>query len=121
MIAIFLFLKFRRQIIRFGVGLIYKSFRMLLSIPRYLRFPQRNRRPQQSPIRLRPRPPLPISPKKTALDVSAICVICQDQPKCVVLLPCKHLCLCKDCNDNYFNGFCPLCRTNIQKKLIVFI
>lgn len=29
MIAIFLFLKFRRQIIRFGIGLLYKSFRMV--------------------------------------------------------------------------------------------
>ncbi|KAL5279096.1 RNF26 family protein [Megaselia abdita] len=128
MISIFLILKYRRQILRFGQQLLSKIIRMILRIPTYLRsfLPQRDRRrvavapiPQRSPIRLRPT--IQRSPVKTALDVSPICVICQDQPKCVVLLPCKHLCLCKECNDHYFHGFCPLCRTNIQKKLIVFI
>lgn len=52
------------------------------------------------------------------------CVICLQEKSCILLMPCKHLCVCKKCfdlfkkNGNYFN--CPLCRTRIQNELEIF-
>lgn len=54
------------------------------------------------------------------------CVICQDQPKSVLLLPCRHLCLCKDCKDFMFgqnatHQNCPLCRRSVHQTIETFI
>ena len=58
----------------------------------------------------------------TSIDTeSRLCVICQTEEKTVVLLPCRHQCLCKHCanNDQVIN--CPLCRESIQDKIVVFM
>ena len=49
------------------------------------------------------------------------CVVCQDHPKNVLVMPCKHMCLCIDCarsivgNRNAQRRICPLCRCKITK------
>jgi len=50
-----------------------------------------------------------------------MCVVCQGNEKSVVLLPCRHVCLCKDCanNDNIVD--CPLCRERIRDRIAVFM
>ena len=50
-----------------------------------------------------------------------LCVICEDGKKQVVLLPCKHMCLCKACADFDKIKECPLCRTKVETSLTVFI
>lgn len=70
------------------------------------------------------------------------CVICLDGDKCIVLMPCKHLCVCEEC---YFNGdldgegggsssrgqvgrnprkkclqTCPICRSHVLHYLKVY-
>lgn len=50
-----------------------------------------------------------------------LCVICEDGKKQVVLLPCKHMCLCKACADFDKIKECPLCRTKIDDSMAVFI
>lgn len=52
-----------------------------------------------------------------------LCVICQDQPKNIMLLPCKHLCMCMNCclTLQYNDNSCPICRNVILDSWQVFI
>ena len=50
-----------------------------------------------------------------------LCVVCEDDKKQVVLLPCKHMCLCKACADFEKIKECPMCRTKIEDSMTVFI
>lgn len=49
-----------------------------------------------------------------------LCVICQEREKSVVLLPCRHLCLCDTCSLHDALDMCPLCREPIAHKISVF-
>ena len=49
-----------------------------------------------------------------------LCVICQEREKSVVLLPCRHLCLCETCSSHDDLGQCPLCRRPIAHRISVF-
>lgn len=70
-----------------------------------------------------PSSPPPPPPSTTSPDTEQEkCVICQDQRKTVLLLPCKHLCLCKGCKDfmlrrDAASPSCPLCRRGIHSTI----
>ena len=49
-----------------------------------------------------------------------MCVICQEERKSVLLMPCRHLCCCKDCSRRSELIQCPLCRNAITQKIDVF-
>lgn len=38
------------------------------------------------------------------------CKACRANEVCMLLLPCKHLCLCKDCESKL--SFCPVCQSS---------
>ena len=47
------------------------------------------------------------------------CVVCLEQPRTVVFLPCAHLCVCLACSAQLSS--CPICRTHAQKTIRVFV
>lgn len=55
------------------------------------------------------------------------CVVCQDRQKNVLILPCRHLCLCLQCANQiaraHFidNRVCPLCRTRIKTIMDIYV
>ncbi|XP_035828934.1 uncharacterized protein LOC106013526 [Aplysia californica] len=55
------------------------------------------------------------------------CVVCQDQIKSVLVMPCRHMCMCVLCADQIVRSrvsnrrVCPLCRTKIQKVMNVYV
>ncbi|XP_075974480.1 uncharacterized protein LOC142975507 [Anticarsia gemmatalis] len=53
----------------------------------------------------------------------SLCVICQERQKCVLTLPCRHVCLCTDCCRRLY-GYqrtCPICRTFIYHSVTVYL
>ena len=47
-----------------------------------------------------------------------LCVICLDARRTMLLLPCRHLCLCAGCAKKCRS--CPLCRMGVEKVVEVF-
>jgi len=71
------------------------------------------------------RRPLLASPAKpelvveTAIEVT--CSVCLQRPKSVLLLPCRHLCLCPQCSAELPKAVCPLCRSEVQDRIETFV
>ena len=69
-----------------------------------------------------------VEARKSTLMLSSIvqqqeqrlCVVCQEKDKSVVLLPCRHLCLCEICSSHDDLSHCPLCRRPIAHRISVF-
>ena len=53
-------------------------------------------------------------------DTEKACVVCMEGNKTVLLLPCKHLCVCSGCSDRVELTHCPLCRVGIESKIKTF-
>ena len=54
-------------------------------------------------------------------NLNRLCIICQDREKSVVLMPCRHMCLCAECSNHSTINSCPKCRTVIARKICVFV
>lgn len=54
---------------------------------------------------------------------SKLCVVCQDRRKCVIILPCRHLCLCMECCTVVRSelGTCPVCRQVVRRTLKIYV
>jgi hypothetical protein len=52
-----------------------------------------------------------------------LCVVCQDRNKCVILLPCRHLCLCTQCSIiiKREHGKCPMCRQDARRTMKIYV
>ena len=60
--------------------------------------------------------------EKYQLEDTSLCALCLDVPKCVVLLPGRHMCLCAGCSGSVANGDpCPICRTPVADRIETFI
>jgi hypothetical protein len=49
-----------------------------------------------------------------------LCIICQQEPKQVVFLPCRHLCMCQLCSQAMPRNLCPVCRGTVTGKMGIF-
>jgi hypothetical protein len=47
------------------------------------------------------------------------CVVCFTNPKNVILLPCRHYCICQQCSESikYHTNQCPICRENVSRYI----
>jgi len=45
------------------------------------------------------------------------CLVCMTDPKNTILLPCRHMCLCRDCLLKMVTAKCPICRTTIDQHI----
>ena len=52
-------------------------------------------------------------------DADGVCVVCIENPKDTVVLPCRHMCMCSECAQAVRNqrGKCPMCRTDIERLM----
>ena len=50
-------------------------------------------------------------------SAQSCCVICRSSPKRVVLLPCRHMCICDACTPPCV---CPICRCAVESSISVF-
>lgn len=53
------------------------------------------------------------------LDEQHACVVCMNAPRCVVVQPCSHLCLCADCAETFPR--CVMCDQLVAERLYVFL
>ena len=58
--------------------------------------------------------------RRTEVPEDQACVVCTERVKEVILLPCKHRCLCQVCADKVGLGLCPMCRTPIEELIVPF-
>jgi hypothetical protein len=49
------------------------------------------------------------------------CCICLSSKKCVLFLPCKHICTCEECGIDRKLSSCPVCRIVIHSRTKVFL
>ncbi|XP_063705244.1 E3 ubiquitin-protein ligase RNF26-like [Culicoides brevitarsis] len=75
----------------------------------------------RKPLRRETRSP----PKKKTSPIKPdlSCVVCLDQKKTVLVLPCRHLCLCRRCSQQIpsMNYSCPLCRNTISQTIDTYL
>eukprot|EP00452_MALV-II_sp_L67-6_P000099 gene99-183_t len=52
-----------------------------------------------------------------AEDADKLCCVCLDAQKCVLTMPCNHVCLCLGCFDMLERPNCPLCNSRVYQYL----
>jgi len=53
-----------------------------------------------------------------------LCVICQDREKCIMILPCRHLCVCQVCQRPLLQQqpvTCPICRRAVRQTIKAYL
>lgn len=52
-------------------------------------------------------------------DSETECMICYDQPRSVLFLPCRHFCVCSSCFRLLRDERCPLCRSVFSAHILL--
>ena len=63
-------------------------------------------------------------PAAPAVEEEALCVVCMDERKQHVMMPCMHMCVCEACAQRLLDAqtppLCPVCRTPVEQTTRVF-
>ncbi|KAB0795950.1 hypothetical protein PPYR_10011 [Photinus pyralis] len=113
-------------------GIIYQKVQLLLQMigRSFSRFQLPVRRAQYRNANPRPVPPPSDKSESSSSDDELdyqsnrnLCLVCQDSSRCMLLLPCRHLCLCEQCVGRIRNYAynCPLCRSAVEETMKVFV
>jgi len=70
-----------------------------------------------APYTIPERTPKPPNPNSAGFG---LCVICLENHVNVLIIPCKHVCVCSQCMA-FVHDTCPLCRADIRDKWNVFL
>lgn len=54
------------------------------------------------------------------LPENQLCVVCKQNPREVILLPCGHVCLCEDCSETIGTN-CPVCRSQVTSQAAAYL
>jgi len=46
-----------------------------------------------------------------------LCAVCRDEEKCVLFLPCRHVCVCETCRGRLRPYRCPMCQEPVQQHV----
>ena len=68
----------------------------------------------------RSQPQYSLPPPAAAPAESSLCVACREKARTVLLLPCRHLCLCAACSGRVAER-CPICRGGIEERVDVLM
>lgn len=144
LISIYLIIRYRRHVLK-GLKFVHRTIAMgilyffcnivtgILAVADFLAIISNSLRNfipniwRQSSIRGNP-PSSSISSSSSSssssikFDQFNFCVICQDKMKTVVLLPCRHLCLCQECYKQLrrYKRECPMCRKPYEYSIQVY-
>jgi len=58
--------------------------------------------------------------QSSASDDEHLCVVCEDAKKQVIILPCRHMCLCSNCANFEKIKECPMCRAKVEDSMTVY-
>lgn len=65
-----------------------------------------------------------IHSKSEEIKEEYLCVICQRNKKDIILLPCNHYIICRECEENNYNitqeRKCPICRNEYFDKMLLY-
>ena len=54
------------------------------------------------------------------VDDATACKICYDRRAKVLTLPCRHAVMCEECAIQIVDNRCPVCRTDIVQRIVMF-
>lgn len=49
------------------------------------------------------------------------CCVCMDEPRSVLLLPCRHVAVCRACLTRLSPCLCPICRSPVQESIDIVV
>lgn len=55
------------------------------------------------------------------LEASLLCIVCRENRKGALILPCRHLCLCPQCSQQFTFKDCPICRQKVDQIMNVYL
>jgi hypothetical protein len=64
-----------------------------------------------------------VEPEEQIPDLSQdrACVICLNQERNLLFMPCNHLCACAECGLNPTIRVCPICRATFNNRTVVYV